>query len=337
MELSALKNPYPVMTIFLGGGTPTYLPADELARVLGEINRWLPLEPGGEFSIESTPDTLDPERVAVLAAHGVTRVSIGVQSFHPPLLRALDRRHQAEQIPAAVNEVRRRIGRFSLDLIFGTPGQKLADWDADLEAALVYEPEHLSTYGLTYEKGTPLWKQREHGEVRALDEDAELAMYLRAMDRLEAAGYEHYEISNFAWPGGRCRHNETYWANEAYLGFGVGAARYVDGRRELNTRSVETYIKRVLSGESPTFQSECLEPRDRAFETIAVQLRRAEGIGRERFREQTGFVLDDLVGEKVREYGGLGLLADDGERVRLTRSGKCVADAVIEGLMANPR
>ena len=368
-ELAGLKNPHPVETIFLGGGTPTYLTPAQLARLLGEIRRWLPLVPPfsvegettgifppspprgegadepqslspqdrgntpPEFSIESTPDSLDPERVAVLAEFGVTRVSVGVQSFHPHLLAALDRRHRREQIPRAVACVRERIPQLSLDLIFGVPGQTLAEWEADLDEALRYEPDHLSTYGLTYEKGTPLWKQRERGQVRPVGEEDELAMYRLAMDKLESAGFEQYEISNFARPGKRCRHNEVYWANEAYLGFGMGAARYVGGRRELNTRSLDGYIRKVLSGESPTFQSECLPPRERALETVAVQLRRAEGVGRGRFREQTGFDLDELAGERVREYVALGLLADDGERVRLTREGRCVADAVIAGLM----
>ena len=126
------------------------------------------------------------------------------------------------------------------------------------------EPDHLSTYGLTYEKGTPLWKRRERGQVRPLDEDAELTLYSTAIDVLEAAGLEHYEISSFARPGRRCRHNEVYWANEAYFGFGMGAARYVRGRRELNTRDLKTYIRLALSGEPATFQSEELGPEERA-------------------------------------------------------------------------
>src|SRR5204863_1078014 len=149
---------------------------------------------------------------------------------------------------------------------------------------------------MTYEKGTPLWRRRRRGQVSAVGEADELAMYERAIDRLTAAGFEHYESSNFARRGFRCRHNGRYWANEAYHGFGVGAARYVGGVRELNTRDTGTYIRRMLSGESPVFQSEKLGPRDRAFETVGTQLRRACGIDRLRFREQTGFGLDVLLG-----------------------------------------
>jgi oxygen-independent coproporphyrinogen-3 oxidase len=220
-----------------------------------------------------------------------------------------------------------------LDLIFGVPGQTLADWDADLRRALSLQPDHLATYGLTYEKGTPLWKQRERGQVKSLDEDTELALYNHAIDTLEAAGFEHYEISNFARPGGRCRHNQVYWANEAYYGFGVGAARYVNGTRELNVRDTNLYIRRVLAGETPTFQSETLPPLERAKETIAVQLRRAEGTDRAGFRRQTGYDVDTLAGPAIAKLVDLELLADSGRRVFLTRRGKCVADSVIRELL----
>ena len=153
------------------------------------------------------------------------------------------------------------------------------------------------------------------------------------MDTLEEAGFDHYEISNFARPGHRCRHNQVYWANHAYFGFGVGAARYVNGVRELNTRDLRSYIQRLQSGQSPTFQSECLPPRERAIETIAVQLRRAAGIDRDEFQGQTGFALDDLVGPKLADLVTQGLLRDDGAAVVLTRKGKCLGDAVVEALM----
>jgi oxygen-independent coproporphyrinogen-3 oxidase len=332
-ELATLAQPRAVRTLFLGGGTPTYLSAVQLAHLLRDVTRWLPLEAGHEFTIEANPGTLDAEKVAVLADHGVTRVSLGAQSFQPHLLRVLERDHEPEDVPRAVEVVRRRIGEVSLDLIFGVPGQTFADWDADLRRALALEPDHLSTYGLTYEKGTPLWKQRRRGLVRALDEEAELALYAHAIDTLEAAGFEHYEISNFAQPGRRSRHNQVYWASEPYYGFGMGAARYIEGQRELNTRDLRTYLRKVRAGESPTIQSELLPPEERARETMAMQLRRAEGIDRRAFREQTGFDLDSLAGPAIARHVELELLADDGEKVRLTREGKYVADAVITGLL----
>jgi oxygen-independent coproporphyrinogen-3 oxidase len=332
-ELTTLGGPRSLLTLSIGGGTPTYLSAKQLQRLFGDVIRWLPVEPGGEFSIEANPGTLDAGKVAVLADHGVTRVSLGAQSFQPELLQVLERDHSPDDVARAVDAIRRRIPEISLDLIFGVPGQTLADWDADLRRALALQPDHVSTYGLTYEKGTPLWKQRQRGTIAALDEESELSLYAHATDILEAAGFEHYEISNFARPGRRSRHNQVYWANEAYYGFGMGAARYLDGRREQNTRDLAAYIRKALAGESTTFQSETLPPEQRARETIAVQLRRSDGICRTAFRRQTGYDLDALAGPAVARHVDLGLLEDDGERVRLTRRGKYVADAVVTELL----
>jgi oxygen-independent coproporphyrinogen-3 oxidase len=334
-ELATLGEPQTVRTLFLGGGTPTHLSAAQLERLLSSLARWLSLESPGEaeFSIECNPDTLTADKIDVLADHGVTRISLGAQSFHADLLRTLERAHNPDEIGRAVERVRRRIDNVSLDLIFGVPEQTSAQWRADLTRALALEPDHVSTYGLTYEKGTPLWKRRRRGQVRPLDEDAELVMYTQAIDTLEASGFEQYEISSFARPGRRCRHNQVYWANEAYFGFGMGAARYIQGRRELNTRDLQRYMRLCLSGESAIMQSEELGPEERARETMAVQLRRVEGIDRAAFRAQTGYDLDVLAGETLLRHIEGGFLADDGWRVRLTRRGKYVADAVIEKLL----
>ncbi len=337
-ELARLIQPQPIRSIFIGGGTPTYLDCRRLERLLAEIRRWfIPLadpinHPDStrlEFSVEANPGSLNQDKVKILADHGVTRVSLGSQSFQPHVLRVLERDHVPKDVPRAVEAVKARISEVSLDLIFGVPGQTQGDWRHDLERALTLLPDHLSTYGLTYEKGTRLWKQRELGTVQPLDEEAELAMYLCALDTLAWAGYEHYEISNHARPGRRCRHNQVYWANEAYFGFGLGAGRYIEGRRELNTRSIQEYIRKSLAGESATFQSEVLEPEERARETLCLQLRRSEGINREAFQNQTGFALDELAGAALARHVELDLMEDDGTGIRLTRKGKCVADAVI--------
>src|SRR5207245_2910508 len=209
-----------------------------------------------EFSVEANPAGLDAEKVSALADHGVNRLSLGAQSFQPHLLGVLERNHKPNDVLRAVETTKSRIGQVSLDLIFGTPGQTLADWQADLRQALALEPDHISAYGLTYEKGTRLWKQQQRGEVRRLEEEQELTLYAQGIDTLEAAGFEHYEISNFALPGRRSRHNQVYWANEAYFGFGMGAARYLNRRRELNTRNLKGYLQRALSGESTILQRE---------------------------------------------------------------------------------
>ncbi len=279
--------------------------------------RWLPLLPDHEFAVEANPGTLDEEKIRILAEHGVNRLSLGAQSFHPALLQVLERRHEPSDVARAVEQARRYVPNISLDLIFGVPGQTLDAWQSDLDQALALAPTHLAIYGLTFEKGTRLWKQQRSGLVHALDESAELELYTRAMDVLEAAGFEHYEISNFAQPGFRCRHNQVYWANHAYFGFGQGAARYVEGVRQTTTRDLGDYLKRVRLGLPTHFQSEHLPPRERALETIALQLRRADGIERRRFHEQTGIAFDDLVGDNVARLSALGLLQDDGVSVRL--------------------
>jgi oxygen-independent coproporphyrinogen-3 oxidase len=329
---SRLGQAAPVATIFLGGGTPTYLNPRQLGTLLTSLRRWLPLETNYEFTVEANPGGLNSDKVQVLREHGVNRISLGAQSFHKDVLRTLERDHAPSDVARAVDTVRKYINNVCLDLIFGVPGQTLADWQADLDRALELAPFHLSTYGLTFEKGTRLWKARTRGEVEQLDEETELAMYVHAMDRLEGAGFEHYEISNFARPGRRCQHNQVYWANESYFGFGLGAARYVQCRRDLNTRDIQTYLRRALSGEDCAFQSEVLSPPERARETMALQLRRAEGVNRRRFQRQTGCELDDLAAQTIATDVGLGLLCDDGASVYLTRQGKCVADSVIEGL-----
>jgi oxygen-independent coproporphyrinogen-3 oxidase len=339
-EMSTLGQPQQVNSIFIGGGTPTYLDCRRLERLLMEIQHWFipaadhnPHSFDIEFSVEANPGTLTNEKVGVLADHGVTRVSLGNQSFQPHVLQVLERDHSPADVPRALEAVKARISQVSLDLIFGVPGQTQDDWRQDLRRTLALQPDHVSTYGLTYEKGTRLWKQRQLGEVQPLDEETELAMYLDGLDILHAAGFEHYEISNHARPGKRCGHNQVYWANEAYFGFGLGAARYIEGRRELNTRSIPDYIRKTLAGESPTFQSEKLEPVERARETMALQLRRAEGIDRQGFRHQTGFRLDELAGVALARHVELGLLEDTIDTVHLTRKGKCVADAVIREMM----
>ena len=323
----------PLSTLFLGGGTPSHLNVRQLDRLFADLARWLPLDAGAEVSLEANPDSFDAEKARLLAQHGVTRISLGVQSFQPHLLRTLERRHDPSHVAPAVAATRDCGLDLSLDLIFGVPGQSLDQWAADLQQAIALGPDHVSTYGLTFEKGTRLWKQQQLGDVKALDEDLEYRMYLHAMETLEAAGFEQYEISSFARPGKRCRHNQVYWANDAFFGFGVGAAAFNGGTRTLNVRNTQEYIRRSLAGESPVFQSETLEPEASARETLALNLRRSDGACREQFRARTDFDLDALAGPALRRHADAGLLADDGKRVRLTRAGRCVADSLVADLL----
>jgi oxygen-independent coproporphyrinogen-3 oxidase len=264
----------------------------------------------------------------MLASEGVTRVSLGGQSFNPTKLKTLERDHSPEQLVAAIEISRKYLPSVSLDLIFATPDESLLGWQADLNAALAFPLNHVSTYGLTFERGTMFWNRLQKNLLRSADEELERAMYAAAIDRLTAAGFEHYEVSNFARPGHRCRHNEAYWSGDGYFAVGPGAARYVDGRREMNHRSTTTYIKRVLSGQSPVAESEELSAEDRARELLVFGLRRLSGVERLDFERRSGFSWESLVGDELNKVIDLGLLEETDDRLRLTREGLFVSDAI---------
>jgi oxygen-independent coproporphyrinogen-3 oxidase len=328
LDLESLGAPQPVDTLFFGGGTPTHLNATALRCLIDLARRWFPLNTGAEFSVEANPFGLDDEKIAVLADGGVNRVSLGVQSFDLETLRFLERDHTGDDATHVVDRVRRRIENVSLDLIFGVPGQSRELWQRTLDQAIVLAPAHVSTYGLTFEKGTTFWSRRLKGAINPVPDDLERAMYGDAMDRLAAAGFVQYELSNFARPGRECRHNQTYWRQDPYFGHGPGAARYLDGRRSMNHRSVTTWIRRIQACESPIAEIDELSPEDRAREAIYLGLRRAEGVSRAEMFERSGFRIDDLAAEAIRENVTAELLTDDGDRLRLTREGRFLADSV---------
>jgi putative oxygen-independent coproporphyrinogen III oxidase len=327
-ELAWLGTARPVDTLFFGGGTPTQLPADELARLIATARHWFPLAEGYELTIEANPADLTEELAARLAAVGVNRISLGGQSFDADKLRLLERDHSPGQLASAMKIARRHIASVSLDLIFGIPGESLVVWQRDLAAALALEPDHVSTYGLTFERGTSFWNRLAKGRLSRIDEETERAMYLTAIETLSAAGLEHYEVSNFARAGHRCRHNEIYWAGGGYFAAGPGAASFVGGRREMNHRSTTTWLRRVLAGQSPVAESETLLPRERACELLVFGMRRLAGVERQSFARVTGFEIDELVGHELGELSRLGLLDVDAAGVRLTAAGLLVSDAI---------
>lgn len=332
-ELSRLESPRPVDTLFLGGGTPTYLPVASLGRLLDLVSAWFPLSEGGEFSVEANPLGLDDDKLALLADRGVNRVSLGVQSFDAAALRLLERDHSSELARDRVLAARERFPECSLDLIFGVPGQSRDDWQATLETAVSLGPTHISAYGLTFERGTAFWGRRLRGELHQVGDDLERAQYELAMELLPARGYPQYELSNYARPGHESRHNAVYWAGGAYFGAGPGAARYVGGVRETNHRSTTTWIREVRSGRKPLSSSETLSPEERARETLMLGLRRTAGVSRSAFQCQTGYELDALAGRTIAHGVSHGLVEDDGSRITLTRAGRCVADSVIAEML----
>lgn len=327
-ELLALERPRPVDTLFFGGGTPTHLPPDQLTRLLQLAREWFELTPGGEFSAEANPLDLTHERLRVLQGAGLTRLSLGAQSFSERKLRILERDHLPGEIDAAFRGASDIVPSVSLDLIFGVPEETVDEWERDLERALQLQPRHISTYGLTIEKGTSFYPRVERGELKPALEDAAATMYERTIDVLTAAGYEHYEVSNFALPGHRCRHNETYWLGREYFAAGPGAARYVNGVREMNHRSTSTWMQRLARGESPVAESEQLTPEDRARERLVFGLRRLEGIDLSEFVRETGYEVTTLGGEALQRFVARGWLELAGNRLRLTRGGLLISDSL---------
>ena len=332
-ELSWLERPRPVDTLFLGGGTPTELRPDQLDRLLGIVRRWFPGREGCEFSIEANPGDLTEEKLDLLVGAGVNRLSIGVQSFQSDKLRFLQRDHGGQRLASCLARCRHRLASVSLDLMFGVPGESLAAWQADLERALEHQPDHLSLYALTLEKGAAYWSRWVRGEWQLPDEACQRAMYVEARDRLTSGGWEHYEVSNFARPGHRCRHNEVYWTGGEYYAAGPSAARHVDGVREVNHASTLTYVRRVLAGRSPVVERERLDPESKARERLVFQLRMLAGVDLVRFQEETGFDVRRLAGDCLARYEEAGWLELQGGTLRLTREGLLVSDTIWPDLL----
>ncbi|QDU92701.1 radical SAM family heme chaperone HemW [Lignipirellula cremea] len=328
LELERLPDDSEVDTLFFGGGTPTHFDPAVLEELLRLVQARLPLAPGGELSVEANPIDLTPEKTELLARHGVNRISMGMQSFNARKLAVLERDHRADDIFQAYERVRATTRSISLDLIFAAPGETLADWQADLRQAIALQPDHISTYGLTYEQGAAFWGRRERGELASAEEELEALMYEAALDELTAAGYEHYEVSNFARPGHRCRHNETYWLGREYFALGPGAARYVDGWRESNHRSVLTWMRRLEAGESPVVDRERLPPEERARERLVFGLRRLEGIDRHAFAAETGYTIEALGEVALADFLQHRLLEIVDDQLRLTRAGLLVSDSL---------
>jgi len=327
-ELSWLGKPHEVDTLFLGGGTPSHLKPDALSRLFSIVTDSFPLADGCEFSVEANPADVNPPRMDVFARFGVTRVSLGAQSFDSKKLELLERDHSAHTITQAVQLTRNAGCSVSLDLIFAVPGEELTDWESDLDEALRLTPDHISTYGLTFGEGTSFSSRLQRGELAEKDESVQADMYELAIDKLTASGFEHYEVSNFAQPGHRCRHNETYWTGHGYYAVGPGAARFINGRRETNHRSVTTYLNRVLNNESPVAERERLSPEDSARERLVFGLRRLQGVDLLQFADQTDFEVQQLVGASLERFCDLGMLEIVDSQLRLTRQGLLVSDSI---------
>ena len=327
--------PCTIKTLFVGGGTPTHLSSKQLERLFVILGKWLQLADDAEFSVEANPSDLNTEKVQRLADAGVTRLSLGVQSFQANKLHRLERDHDAATIEQAISLARRAgIGSISVDLIFGAPEETRASWQSDLRSALDLSPDHISTYGLTIERGTQFWNRLQRAELATATEEDERWMYETAIETVTAEGLEHYEVSSFARPGHRCRHNQVYWTGGEYFAAGPGAAKYVDGRREINHRSTTTYLKRVLAGDSPVAESEVVDAEQEARERLVFGLRRLiEGVDLEAIATSTGVDCHGLFQNTLDRYRQLGFLEQTASHVRLTRAGLLVSDSLWPDLL----
>lgn len=318
-----------VHSIYIGGGTPSQLPARALAGILNEVCRLFPVDSDAEVTVEANPDDVTPEWLAALSHTPVNRLSMGVQSFDDALLRLIRRRHTAQQAVRAVEQAARHgISNVSIDLIYGLPTQTMEQWQADVRQALALDVQHLSAYSLSYEEGTPLWRMLEQGRIEEADEELSLRMYEHLIDSTRAAGFTHYEISNFCRPGRHSQHNSAYWHGVPYLGFGPGAHSY-DGMRtrRWNLSDLKGYVQ--AAGSMPPHQSEVLTDDELYDETVMTRLRTSEGLSL------------DLLTAAYRAYCmaqaephlRAGRLEQAGSTIRLTRQGIFTSNDIISDLM----
>lgn len=307
------------VSTFLGGGTPTTLPPAVIARILDRLRERFDVHSDAEVTVEANPDTVDVASLGVLREAGVTRLSMGAQSFDPSVLRALERIHSPDSVRRAFDAAREAgFEEVNLDLIYGTRGETAASWERTLNDALTLGPEHLSCYALTIEQGTPLGRQVALGLRAPPDPDEQADRYEAACTRLAAAGYGHYEVSNWARPGAECLHNLGYWRGRPYLGLGPGAHSYRDGRRWWSIRSPKRYVAETRAGRPPLGGEERLDPEAARLERLLLGLRLSEGV-------PGSWVPDEVAGD----FLGRGLARRWGGRFILTDAGMLLANDLV--------
>ncbi len=322
----------PVSTVFVGGGTPTLLPASDLARALGAVRDHLGLADGAEVTTEANPDSVTPQSLEELAAAGFTRVSFGMQSAVPHVLAVLERTHDPARVPQAVRWAREAGLAVSLDLIYGAPGESLADWRTSLDAALACEPDHVSAYALVVEAGTAMAAKVRRGELPLPDPDDEAAQYELADAVLADAGYRWYEVSNWArTPADACRHNLAYWRGDDWRGAGPGAHSHVGGVRWWNAKHPAAWARRLAAGESPAVGREVLDDEARDVERVLLGVRLAEGLPLDAVPGAGRGAVGRLVADGLLEPPGAG--PAPAQRLVLTLRGRLLADAVVRALL----
>ena len=325
--------PREVQTVFVGGGTPTVLPAGDLARMLDGVRAAWGLAAGAEVTTEANPDSVTPESLAKLSRAGFSRVSFGMQSAVPHVLATLDRTHDPARIPDVVAWARDAGLEVSLDLIYGTPGESLEDWQVSLEAALATGVDHVSAYALVIEEGTKMAVQVRRGELPAPDPDDEAAKYELADELLAAAGLHWYEVSNWArTPRQACRHNLAYWRGDDWWGIGPGAHSHVGGVRWRNVKHPRAYADRLGAGRSPAAGRELLSAENRQLERVLLGVRLAEGLPLDDVASSSRAHVAGLVADGLLD--GRALVDREDPRILLTRRGRLLADTIVRTITA---
>ena len=307
-EIGWLDRTYEIETLFLGGGTPSHLSPSQLNRLSEIIKSRFLLSGSAEVTAECNPNDLDEARMKALSQLGVNRISLGVQSLDANKLKSLERDHTIDDVRSAVSIAKTFGADVSIDLIFAAPSETLAEWNFDLDNAMELQPNHFSTYELTYEKGTQFWNRLGRGEVSVSGEELRADMYSLAIEKLRSAGFIQYEVSSFAQAEKQCRHNRAYWIGDPFFAFGPGAARFVDGIRETNHQSTTRYLKLIESGESPVSDREYLDQMDAAKERLAIGLRMLEGVSDADFLRRTGVQVVEVLGDLQHKLVENGLL-----------------------------
>ena len=332
-ETGPLTRGYQVDTVYFGGGTPSFYGEKRLRALLSAVGKHFDLSKDAEITVECNPDSVDKKMLAALHRAGVNRLSLGVQSARDCELQRLHRPHDFRQARAAVEAARAaKFKNLSLDVIYGLPGQDMAAWQDTVEQVLALEPEHLSCYGLKVEPGTPLDDRVVRGEVLP-DDDMQADMYLWMVDRLAAAGYRQYEISNFARSGFQSRHNLKYWMGRPYIGFGPGAHSDFGGRRYSFVRDLDAYITGVLGGGAVIDESELIPQRERGGEYLMLRLRTTRGIEEWEYRREF-FMNFDPLEQKLEEYERQGWAERHDRRWNLTARGFLVSNQLIGDLLS---
>ncbi|MDE4083744.1 radical SAM family heme chaperone HemW [Planococcus maritimus] len=321
----------PLETVFLGGGTPTALTPEQLQRLLELVHQYVPMAKDVEWSSEANPDELTREKMEVLYKGGVNRLSMGVQTFDQDLLKRLGRTHANEDVLRAV-ETAREVGfrNISFDLMYGLPGQTMAQWDETLERAFSFGMPHFSAYSLIIEPKTVFYNLMVKGKLNTVTEDLEGDMYERLMIEMEKHGLHQYEISNFAKPGHESRHNLLYWDNEEYIGVGAGAHGYVNGVRYSNHGPLKKYMEPLESGERPVLDATHVSIKAQMEEEMFLGLRKTAGVDIAHFEEKFGAPLETVYGEILQKEKAKGNLAVEQGRVKLTHKGRFVGNEVFE-------